>query len=345
MDSLLPNRNSESELVQLSSALLASLISSVQELKRDVSDLRSKVSDLQSNNAELQSTNTFLNQRIEAIPGCSSIFPKFGDLTVEIRCLIWKFALDEPQIHIVGDKLASRSFVNNIMQVSNEARNEALKRDFEYFGIDSNCYITNQIMKSYVSPESIIWLAGERIHPLEFLFFCSSRSHRESQSLEITYAQTPPCQTGLKALAINYNIWQDSYVYNNLLLPGTMELLWKRAYTKLREIYLVVMNNSDMDREVEFVNPSYNPERVLNVRGRYVPGADDWEVLAAQVKGSMEHFKARRARSRAEVITRLGYIPDSSNGEDWYDLSSWEIPSVRFVQARSVSRKSHWVPL
>lgn len=43
-----------------------------------------------------------------------------------------------------------------------------------------------------------------------------------------------------------------------------MELVWLYAYKGLREIYLVVKNDSaQMDREVEFVEPSEWPAKLL----------------------------------------------------------------------------------
>lgn len=48
------------------------------------------------------------------------------------------------------------------------------------------------------------------------------------------------------------------------LSPCTMELVWLYAYKGLREIYLVVKNDSaQMDREVEFVEPSEWPAKLL----------------------------------------------------------------------------------
>lgn len=55
----------------------------------------------------------------------------------------------------------------------------------------------------------------------------------------------------------------------------------------------------------------------------------------------MEDFKADRARARAEVIARLGHIPYREHHPmgQHYDISSVDIPSVRFVQVRSLPQK------
>lgn len=88
------------------------------------------------------------------------------------------YKLEEPQIHIVGDKFVSRSLVNNIMQVSKEARNEVLKGQFQYFEIESifesnyGCCLPTSRMKSYISRGSIIWLADKELPPEELNLVC-----------------------------------------------------------------------------------------------------------------------------------------------------------------------------
>ena len=103
--------------VQISSDVLTSLLSSIAQLQIHVSELRQDDIHL---NSEVRQIQLGLRGRF------AYRFAVFPGLAFEIRCLIWKLALNEPSTHFLGRPCQSQGY--NVTKLAyRESRRQELE--------------------------------------------------------------------------------------------------------------------------------------------------------------------------------------------------------------------------
>jgi len=193
----------------------------------------------------------------------------------------------------------------------------------------------------YQFPEDIEWICG-RCHANPIYGIVAGCSH-DCLSID---GNVPK---GLKRLAINKSSWLKPGDQN--LTMGTMEILLRH---KVKQLLIIVGHPHLMERErdVEFVTPSQPPLYVKDVLSADEHSSRDslhttWEGLEDSMVQYMQKFKEDRARERQKLVDS-GYVDsfeemddDPMHWEHLKDLSNWEIPTVKYVEARINSHE--WI--
>jgi len=347
--------SNQQNLIQVPSELLTSLLTSIEGLQRDVSRLR-------QDNESLAYQVRHLQRR------WGSKFPKFPKLPAEIRTMIWKLALVAPQIHIMGKKAVSRSKINSVMESCKEARDLGLALELSYFrvrAIASND--ESPLGKNYLNYDAdVIWVPDGDL-PGNIDIFCSSckRLLVERGMSLLLEPDWQDCkhEHRLGGLAIGYENWTEATPREGegeegWWIPGSAEEAW--LYGSVREVLIVVNGEeaaANRHRDIVFAEPSIEPWRIIPGQGALGPRDRtdiSWETMAKNQVAKMKLIKDAREKlrknemegqSRTINFTIMRDIADSTivhgateeemmRYDDFHDISWWEIPSVRYVEAR-----------
>ncbi|CZR51726.1 uncharacterized protein PAC_01603 [Phialocephala subalpina] len=350
VDEMASPHNSATDLVEVPSSVLSTLLDSVKELKEGMSAQQAEISQLRAEIAELRATNTSLISQIQILHHESTTpkFSKFKELPVEIRCIIWRMALTVPQIHIITDELVSRSKVNLVMQACTEARDVGLKLKLAFFQVGPMKFF-NQNIRDYMNWEDdTIWIPDESfLSDRPVAFYCSecppwpegdSQAGHLRQIPHFCHLEVHKTRRLGGRLAINYDKWEDPSLDEDGNWEGnSTESLW--YYRSIRRLYIVVNNSEAIrDRDIIFVEPAESPRRTL-VR---CLGCKDWEELAAKKVKTMEFFRTERAELRKKKLAS-GMTEEELYKAELDDLSDWIIPEVKFVEARPAAVQKDWI--
>ncbi|CZR51717.1 uncharacterized protein PAC_01594 [Phialocephala subalpina] len=277
------------------------------------------------------------------------MFSRFSELSLELRCIIWGFALTEPQIHIV--KLCSAGIMprhrysrtNVIMQTCKEARNEGFKLMLPYFLINNlTCawddwpFVKDPTSKTYVrsfinNAEDILWISSRGLFPEKL--YCSKCDPSPHTRNDMSWVQIRDechchCPPGLGTIAMNWSC----------LFPriGRVRLRWSVArlweHHRVQKVYVVVNNSKHVhERNVEFVEASWPPR---SSEGLLLAEADmkDWNEVAKATVSSLENRKVM-LMGNGRALLDTGTALDEKTTPD---ISSWSIPSIEFVETRAV---------
>ena len=136
--------------------LLKSLVTSVEDLRKDVK--------------KLQNDNESLAAEVDRLKESSGArFHRLPQLPIELRNMVWTIALTTPQTHIVTDELISRSNVNTVMQSCREARSQGMRLQLPYFqrvDLDDDRIGAPLPARHFMNLESdTLWLAEADVGP------------------------------------------------------------------------------------------------------------------------------------------------------------------------------------
>jgi hypothetical protein len=130
--------------------------------------------------------------------------------------MIWKLALVAPQIHIMGEKVISRSKINAVIQACREARNLGLALELSYFrvrAIASND--ASPLGKNYLNYDvDVIWVPDGDFPGNIDIFYspCERLIIELGISLIRDTWNRPDCKDEhrLGGLAISYTNWKEA---------------------------------------------------------------------------------------------------------------------------------------
>jgi 2EXR family len=303
---------------------LKSLIASIEGLREDVAQLR-------DDNANLTSEV----QRLQGNSGAKfRLFPK---LPIEVRRMIWDFALTTPQIHIMWDSLISQSKINHVMQSCKEARDEGLRLHMSYFQLQPPGQELEDAPKNYINLGiDTIWIE-DGLLPENMDIFCGACSGTWNYGSGC-YCKVFP---KLRRLAMHQSVWDDPFTRSDGVEDvGTTDIL---RITETQELVIVVGDVSPMnDRDVVLVKPTSLPWEVLTKLGlspdfepsrrRRTPTiAESWDMAEGRLEGILKEFKDRRTKERKLEIEGKYHLDLSIIGADDL-LSKWPHPGGdRFV--------------
>jgi len=164
-------------------------------------------------------------------------FRKFPQLLVELRRIIWTLACRVPQVHILVEEHISRSRINDIYNISLEAREVVLGLELDHFiYIDRRAkkQDTNRV-KNYFDPQlDTIWINRQCPNFCEDVDWTCGRcwSHRRD------YCGQGPCisvdkdgPAGLYRMALNLLAWKMPG--NTFDEMGSAELHLRHGVTEL----------------------------------------------------------------------------------------------------------------
>jgi hypothetical protein len=143
--------------------------------------------------------------------------------------MIWDFALQAPQLHIMRGEDISRSKVNYVMQACSEARSRGLKLEMPYYQVGKACVRENILSDPYeflpTSPRfymnldvDTFWVGQQdRFFPDCVRYLCSICGHKIGDRsvwdpfYGLQSKVLPKChhRISLKRLAIQHNMWTD----------------------------------------------------------------------------------------------------------------------------------------
>lgn len=285
-------------LIQVPSDILTSLLTSVEGLHRDVSRLK-------QDNESLADQVRHLQRR------WGSKFPRFPNLPAEIRTMIWKLALVAPQIHILGEKDASRSKINAVMESCREARNLGLSLELSYFQASGNKK-ARPLAKNYLNYDAdIIWIP-DGDWPGDIDIFCSSCEgllveRGLSRIIEEHNWADWKHEHRLGALAISYENWNEATPRegegeDGWWRPGSIETVW--LYGNVREV-LIVVNGEEVaanrHRDIIFAEPSMESWRIIPGQSEANPDNRtkiSWETMSKNQVAKMKLVKEAREKLR-----------------------------------------------
>ncbi|ESZ94757.1 hypothetical protein SBOR_4869 [Sclerotinia borealis F-4128] len=160
-------------------------------------------------------------------------FMLFSKFPLEIRRHVWRHALKGPHLHVISERVATRSRITEIMQTCKEAHEEGIQLNFSYFTFcDYGAWGSDNhhapLPKHYMNQDAdIMWLVGARMtRGLHNLLPCSLSVYDGRCSLR-----------KVKTLAINHELWFNSHSYDQ-------GLNWEGLKSELRN--LLVANFRDM---------------------------------------------------------------------------------------------------
>ncbi|KAF4630461.1 hypothetical protein G7Y89_g7675 [Cudoniella acicularis] len=339
----------QQDLIQVPSALLNSITSSL-------NDLRNEVSQLRAQNAALSSKV----ERLEYETGTR--FPQFNRLPPEVRNLIWIFAISTPQILLLTDDIIRRSAIQDIMSTCQEARRNAMQMKLSYFewggqnrGSGEDRYNPEYYgLKQYFNIDiDTILLKDKGIIPGLADITCGHCSWRMNPDFEIPDPNCTKCHRLLR-IAMPEQDWHDPQPAqidiqgaNFIVMRGAMT--YSLVSSNVQELYLVVGDLSALnEHDVTFITPRRRPGEILHhfrfhdaeaflgipprQRGLYLQNS--WEHMALQLEKRLKHFKDTRAAGRKCAAEEFGLSPEQMDAAGSLgDLSSWDLPRVKYVEA------------
>jgi hypothetical protein len=223
--------------------------------------------------------------------------------------MIWKLALVAPQIHIMGEKAASRSKINAVMESCREARNLGLALELSYFQVGGNKR-AGSLVKNYLNYDvDIIWVPDGDLGDTDI--FCSSCKHLlvDGGISQLLEPDRPDCkhEHRLGGLAINYENWTEATPREGegeegWWRPGSMEEAW--LYGSVREVLIVVNGEetaANRHRDIVFTEPSIEPWRIIpgqGARDSRDRNKVSWEMMAKNQVAKMKLIKDAREKLR-----------------------------------------------
>ncbi|KAE8440820.1 hypothetical protein EG329_006552 [Mollisiaceae sp. DMI_Dod_QoI] len=338
------DHNSKTDMMRISSTVLDTLVASIKKLEDGISKL-------QADTIELRATNVSLSKQVEYLR-CNvrvSNFSKFKDLPTEIRLMVWRTALSVPQIHIMTDRLISRSKVNLLMQVCREARDEGLKLKLPFYHVGPPSFVHRGIRNYMNYDKDIIWVAhGNTVRPEFIMFYCSQClpwPWPDSFAWQPRWPKQVPRYCDLRGhnthrvggIAINYDEWKDPPLDEDGEWHfRTINPWW--CYGRVRSLFIVVNHEEAIqDRDIVFVKPALSPYETLPGISPQHPERT-WDALAEDKVNKMKRFE-RIERRKLEI--------EDGFCKEWMDKTfpEWIAPSIRFVEARPASAQKDWIIL
>ena len=299
------------DLVQVSVQSLHKLITSIDDLRKYNESLSSSFESVRKDVSQLRNDNASLHSEVQRLQENSgSRFHRFSKLPTEIRCMIWKFALTAPQVHIIHSSKISRSQVNTVMQACREARSQGLKLQIPYYQISRHRELDPQDNRHYINLDvDTIWLR-ELTYILDELQFYCGRCPRHAVFPILGIEPECECQhkPRLRCLAIDLDRWEN---------PQEVErdnvVTWDAGLTDIlghlespQELCIVVEASNAIDRDVIFIEPTKFPNKYpeLSLDGlpisTYLPRSlrRDWGFVEEQLEVILQDFKDARAELR-----------------------------------------------
>lgn len=288
--------STDPQLVQVPANLLNTLLASIKGLEE-------KVTRLQNNYSAVEN-------KISSQQNSEAKFWRFPKLPAEIRGLIWKVALTEPQIHIWGERAVSRSRVNTVMQACREARDECLKLKLHFYHVNEYCHFNPKCIRNYINYDNdIIWIPdGDTFWPEHVKVYCNVGYSQGNSVLDLDEErwEIQECRSlghghRPRGLAVSHSKWKDPKDEQPGYWAGSMEALW--WYGGIPELYIVVNGDATNDRDIVFVEPTDLVQRVLPEVVAPTDGAAlSWKIMEERKVKTMEEFKAKRTRARWEEM-------------------------------------------
>ncbi|KAG4438000.1 hypothetical protein IFR05_006501 [Cadophora sp. M221] len=336
--------STSSDLVHVLADLFNKLLSLVENLRNYVSVLRTDISDLRGKNSTLADEVQFLKRTSGAG------FRYFQKLPIEIRLAIWRFALTAPQIHVFGEKKASVSTVNMVMQACKEARDEGLALGLDYY---EHCSIYPQhshLMgpRQYMNMEvDTFWLVGNfgnRLRLAETISVFCGRCNIER------FPRRSQCRhkSRIGRVAVSGQYWEIPDLTQDIGNGNYGQIPTVRCIDP-REVLIIVSEAPETYEHVfEFADANGKPH---DGDGLEEVAAVMWERNAREQESRLAAFKACRINRIIEHGIARGMTMEEITAPDvdstipepnWtchlYKMySSWELPKVRFVEMNKAS--------
>ncbi|KAK0110034.1 hypothetical protein ONS95_002694 [Cadophora gregata] len=309
--------------IEVSADTLKSLLTSVENLRRDVYQLQQDKVNMESELKRLQER-------------CGVTFRRFSGLPPEIRRMIWKEALMEPQILVLSETKISRSQVNFVMQTCREARDVGLSLRLPYFQVSPNGTWLPEDPKFYFKLDAdTLWLDEYSRIPRFIQFFCGVCERGSLFTMiprgiaECTHNLRP------KRLAVNYKTWQDptSGEFLDENDEGTTDVL--RHFNSVKELYIVVGDTTtSKERDVYFQTPKRTPYMELEFDDLTSEHMElSWSEAESNLEEAFKILKQTRADERKAEREDNGASEEELDQMFLTDISSWDPPKVRYVEA------------
>jgi hypothetical protein len=286
----------DQELVQVPAGLLNSIVASVEALHK---------------------SNARLTADVETLKNISSRFHRFSTLPVEIRNMIWTFALVAPQTHIITASMFSYSRVNTIMDVCHEARSQGMKLRLPYYRLGHTK--TNYYINLHVDT---IWFPGAKDYANSLKVFCPDCPKNPifpGWYLRASYLVPCPHRFRLKRLVLNWDDWVDPEESrsDDDDTNGSLNIL-APFHDGPEELLIVLSNRDDISRAVRdgglpFVKPHQYPFVQLRETFDFTQVDTDlgitsrelqlsWDKMEERLEKILERHKRNRAEKRRIAI-------------------------------------------
>lgn len=299
--------------IQIPVDTLATLISSIDSLRNDVSTLRANLCSLNQSHRHI-STQLLSFQKTCGGAG----FFLFQDLPLELRTMIWKYALTSiPQVHVLCDKMISRSNVNSVAQSCREAWHIAESLCLDYFLLPT-CLPDPEVKlgkyRNFVNLAiDTFWLTRSEKSISQMTLIPSSidaccgkcvkkpRGHicRCLGNFKFSDSQFP-----IRTLALNVSAWNEpepkevfsdgSYAF----WDGTIEILWQCV---VQELLIVIGDDPTPTPGAIFAAPDQiYPMWKVDKKFFGIESNQSWSDLEKNIVKSMHEYKDQRASDRAK---------------------------------------------
>jgi len=291
-----------SPIVRIRAALLVSLLTSMEGLKKEVALLRNNTIALEKMNAKLRNGVRGTRKKALALQGDSGMqFSLFPKLPQEIRRMIWSTAAAVPRVvpvQFVGDDEFLGEAVpiappHPLLLVSTEARNEALgvQHPLPLYNHGQEC--ARIFMNSGVDT---IWI--DNIRDVSSVI----------DAFGGTFARTPAVTPEITKVAFNVLYWTRRAITQELESFYTM--MNNLATFGCRDIILVISDyRPNRFTDAVFVEPRCRPSKFLPHRtvGGVRVAQDDvsWEMQEEQEMRFLHHFQDTRAAERKQFRQRM----------------------------------------
>ena len=319
---LLETTNSQDTQTESSSSSSQNLVQVPAEL---LQTLAKSIEDLQRDNDYLREENGQLRRFQE---DSSHGFRRFPKLPLEIRNLIWEFALRIPQTHIMFNYMTSRSITTDIMQACHEARNRGLVMQMSYFQIGNEVDISSDTdPKHYINLDvDTLWFMEEDLYPPTHVHFSCGICLEPCRLDDQHNYSGPKCghKFELKRLAIASFSWKEpSPISHGADVPEDSSHIL--SITNARELLIVITEDADLqavDRDIKFITPRKRPQDLIDLSDSplepdldaeqlesdetQLTGAEEWDLAARRMEKILQHYKDTRAEHRKQKLKGKG---------------------------------------